>query len=157
VRLQRNWKLLVLLAALVATALAVTVLSGQSPEVATTDPDPTTNPVQQYENLQRAHAEGDSAAVRETAEEMREEHLSRLPPDAREAVLNAPQQPDVPADTLAYIPPSMPRAVVDKCRDSLKKRADPLCELIVLHDEGKIRSGAFTASEVAAAVKKERE
>lgn len=146
-----------LLAALVATALTVAILPGQSPEVATTDPDPTTNPVQQYENLQRAHAEGDATAVRKAAEEMREEHLSRLPPDAREAALNAPQQPDVPADTLAYIPPSMPQEVVDKCRASRKEGADPLCELIVLHDEGKIRSGAFSASEVAAAVEEERE
>src|SRR5918994_4052242 len=121
--MQRHRKLLASLAAIVFVALSAAVLLAQSPdigqaespyeeglnqtsEIANTDPNPATDPVQQYENLQRAHAEGNSAAVREAAEEMREEMLSRLPPDEREAALNAPQQPEVPADTLAYIPPS---------------------------------------------------
>ena len=161
--MQRNRRLLVLVAALLVTIAPATVLLVQSLDSGqTTDAhedklnrplETAMTPIKQYERLQRAHAEGNSAAVREAAEEMREEMLSRLPPDEREAALNAPRQPDVPADTLAYTPPSMPQETIERCKVSLKEGSDPLCELIVLHDEGGIRSGAFSTSEVDAAVK----
>ena len=111
------------------------------------DPDSATDPQQEYEALNKAQGEGNAAAEKSATEAMRDEILSRVTPEQRETAEATAQQPSVPASTHTYIPPSMPKAVVERCEAEIKEREEPLCELIVLHAEGKVRSGAFTLQE----------
>lgn len=117
------------------------------------DPDPATDPRQEYEALNKAQDEGNAAAEKSATEAMRDEILSRVTPEQREAAEATAQQPHVPAGTHTYIPPSMPKAVVERCEAEIKEREEPLCELIVLHAEGKVRSGAFTLQEQSEALR----
>jgi hypothetical protein len=70
-----------------------------------------------------------------------------------QATESAPQEAAVPPGTRSYLPPSTPAVLVDGCRDELAKGSeDQLCQLIVLHAEGTIRSGAFSAEQQRAAL-----
>lgn len=109
------------------------------------DPNPSTDPVQELQALNRAHNEGNKAAEAEAAEAVRQEILSRDDQAEREAAESAPPAPEVPAGTKSYLPPSVPQTIVSHCEETLAEgNTDELCELVVLHAEGKIRSGAFS-------------
>lgn len=109
------------------------------------DPNPATDPAQELQALERADQEGNKAAEAEAAEAVRQEILSRDGQAEREEAESAPPAPEVPPGTKSYVPPTVPQAIVSHCEETLAKgNQDQLCELVVLHAEGKIRSGAFS-------------
>jgi hypothetical protein len=127
-----------------------TVAEPEGPPVAETheDPDPSTEPAQELKALEKAHQEGNEAAEAEAAEAVRQEILSRDSQEEREAAEAAPPAPEVPPGTESYLPPTVPQEIVSHCEETLASGAeDQLCELVVLHAEGKIRSGAFSSEE----------
>lgn len=144
--------LLVALGALVCVPAGLAIAQaaeddGPSIEETREDPDPVTDPVKEMEALNRAHELGDAEAEAEAVDAVREEILSRLPQEDREAAEAAPDEAGVPPGTLSYIPDSAPPAVIEQCQDRVKESEDQLCELILLHDEGKIRAGAFSVAQ----------
>lgn len=121
------------------------------------DPDPSTDPVRQFDALNKAAQAGDEAAEVEAVEAMRQEILSRSSQEDREAAESAPPEPVVPPGTKTYLAPSMPDEVVQRCEEDIQKEAaSELCQLIVLRDEGKVRAGAFTAGEQSAVLEEVR-
>ncbi len=140
-------------------AIAQTAMPEQDISVAEThkDPDPSTDPVQELNALHRAAQAGDKAAEAQAAVAVRQEILSRLSQADREAAESAPPEPVVPPGTKTYLAPSMPDEVVSRCEEEIKNGGgSELCELIVLRDEGKVRSGAFTPEQQNAALKEAR-
>lgn len=132
-----------------------TIAEPELPPVAESheDPDPSTDAVQEMQALQKAHDEENQAAEKQAAAAMREEILSRMSPEDRAAAEAAPPQEPVPPGTKSYVPPSIPPEAVSKCENELAKTPGlELCELIVLHAQGKIRSGAFSADQQSAAL-----
>lgn len=118
------------------------------------DPDPATDPAQQMEALNSAIQTGDAAAEAHAIEAIRQEILSRVSRADREAAESAPPEAVVPPGTKTYLAPSMPDEVIASCEANIAKGAeDELCELLVLRDEGKIRSGAFTPEQQSAALR----
>jgi hypothetical protein len=114
------------------------------------DPDPSTDPVEMGNRLKAAPESGDTAALDQVTAEIREEILSRLGPRERAAAESAPPAPSVPEGTVAYIPSSVPSVLIDECAERVSAgKATALCELAVLHAEGRVRSGAFSAEEIA--------
>lgn len=114
------------------------------------DPDPGTDPIEMGKRLKAAEESGNEVEFNQVTAEIREEILSRLSPDERAAAESAPPAAPVPEGTKAYIAPSVSSVFVDECmRKASEERSDELCELIVLHAEGRLRSGAFSAGEVA--------
>ena len=99
---------------------------------------------------------GNEAAEANAVEALRQEILSRASQGNREAAESAPPEVDLPPGTKTYVAPSMPDEVVSSCEENLEEAEDELCELIVLRDEGKIRSGAFTPEQQSAALKEAR-
>jgi hypothetical protein len=80
--------------------------------------------------------------------------LSLMDREEREAYEAAPPEAPVPKGTLAFIPDSVPASMVEQCEEEIAKDGnEPLCELVILHDEGKVRSGAFSPQGVAAALR----
>ena len=123
------------------------------------DPDPSTNAPEEAEAMNQAHEEGNVKAEEEAAEAVRQEILSRDSEADREAAENAPPQAEVPPGTKTYIPQSLPKVAVERCEEKLangKEVPDPLCELIVLHEEGKVRAGAFSAEQQATALQENK-
>ena len=109
------------------------------------DPNPATDPTQELQALEQAHQEGNAAAEAEAAEAVRQEILSRDGQAEREEAESAPPAPEVSPGTKSYLPPTLPQAIVSHCEETLAAgNEDQLCELVVLHAEGKIRSGAFS-------------
>jgi hypothetical protein len=109
------------------------------------DPNPGTNPAQELSALERADKEGNPAAETEAAEAVRQEILSRDAQPEREEAEAAPPAPEVPPGTKSYVAPTVPQVIVSRCEETLAEgNTDELCELVVLHAEGKIRSGAFS-------------
>lgn len=109
------------------------------------DPNPATDPTQELQALEQADQAGNKSAEAEAAEAVRQEILSRDDQADREAAETAPPAPEVPAGTKSYLPPTVPQAIVSHCEETLAAgNTDELCELVVLHAEGKIRSGAFS-------------
>lgn len=118
------------------------------------DPDPSSNPKEIGQAASDAYSEGDAEGLEEAVNNMRTEIQSRMTPEQREKSQSASQQKAVPPGTAAFIPDSMPIDLVKQCEEDLKTGelketgdAD-LCRLIVLHSEGKVRSGAFSAEEL---------
>jgi len=111
------------------------------------------SPSPQLVEMERAHARGDQEALQKVTEEVRAEILEKLPSDEREAAEKAPPAPEVPPGTLAYVSPHTSDETVKECEEMLASgREDPLCELVVMHGEGKLRAGAFSAEEVESAL-----
>jgi hypothetical protein len=140
-------------------AVAQTAIPEQDLSVAEMhkDPDPSTDPVQELNALHKAAQEGDKAAEARAAASMRQEILSRLSQPDREAAESAPPEPVVPPGTKTYLAPSMPDEVVSRCEEEIERGSEnELCEMIVLRDEGKVRSGAFTPEQQSAALKEAR-
>jgi len=115
------------------------------------DPDPSTDPIVMGEHLREARATGNTAEEDRVLEEIHVEALSRLSPEERAAAESAPPAPDVPEGTQAYIPPYKPSvALLEDCEKRIsEEKATPMCELSVLHAEGRIRSGAFSPEQIA--------
>lgn len=120
----------------------------QAPETRL-DPDPSSNAIAEADALRKAEESGDQEAIGKTAEAVHAEWLSRLGEDDRKAAESAPPEVQVPLGTEVYIPPSMPEQLVTQCEALLRERGqEEVCELAILHDEGKVRSGAFSAEAV---------
>lgn len=112
------------------------------------DPDPSTDPQEEWAHFNQAGQEGDQQALKQAAEEMRQEMLSRDTPEQREAAEATKQELNLPPNTETYIPSNIPQDVIDRCRAELASgEPEVLCELEVLNSEGKVRTGAFTAQE----------
>lgn len=127
--------------------------SGEAGEWRHLDPDPSTDPVAMGNRLAEAQASGNAAELDRVTAEIREELISHLGPEERAAAESASPEPDVPAGTVAYIAPSIVPALVDDCVEKVKEgTADALCKLVVLHSEGRVRAGAFSAEQVAEAL-----
>jgi hypothetical protein len=108
---------------------------------------------EQKEAAEEAYAAGDEAALDRAAAAIRDVNLSLMDNEEREAYEAATPEAEVPDDTLAFIPDSMPASLVERCEEEVSERGnEPLCELVILHDEGKIRSGAFSPQEVEQAL-----
>jgi hypothetical protein len=151
--------LVALLCVPIGFAVAQSTLTEPDVPVAETneDPDPSTDPVQELDALNKAVQAGDAAAEAQAAEAMRQEILSRSSQTDREAAESAPPEEEVPPGTITYLAPSMPDEVVSQCEENIAKgEEDELCELIVLRNEGKIRSGAFTAEQQSATLREAR-
>ena len=146
------------LCAPVGFAIAQAAMPSPEPPVGETreDPDPTTNPIELKSALERATAAGDREAEAAAAEAMRQEVLSRVPQADREAAEAAPPEPEVPAGTKTFIPDAITEETITHCRESLAGGSDEVCELVLLHAEGKVRSGAFSAEEQAEALEEAR-
>jgi hypothetical protein len=144
--------LVILLALPVGFAVAQVVQdqpSGEIGEWRHLDPDPSSDPIEMGERLRAARESGDTTELDGVLEEIHEEALSHLSPDERAAAEAAPPAPSVPEGTKAYIPPSVPSVLVDGCAKKISEgNGDALCELAVLHAEGRVRSGAFSAEEI---------
>jgi hypothetical protein len=124
--------------------------SSESGEALHLDPDPSSDPVAMGNRLADAQATGNSAELDQVTAEIREEIVSRLDPEERAAAESAPAEAPTPAGTEAYIAPSMPSVLIDDCAERVAEgKADALCELVVLHAEGRVRSGAFSAQQIA--------
>lgn len=120
------------------------------------DPNPSSDPVAMGNRLKAAQTSGDTAELDRVTEEIRDEILSRLDPEERAAAESAPPEPSVPEGTVAYIPPSMPSVLIDDCAERVSDgKATALCELVVLHAEGRVRSGAFSAEEITEILSKQ--
>jgi len=138
-----------LLALPVGFGVAQMVKEQPSGESLHLDPDPSSDPVAMGNRLKAAQDSGNTVERDRAIAEIREEILSRLAPDERVAAETAPVEAPVQEGTKAYIAPSIPSVLVDGCTEKLSEgKSDALCELIVLHSEGRLRSGAFTAEEV---------
>lgn len=124
--------------------------SSESGEWLHLDPDPSSDPVAMGNRLREARESGNAAELNRVLAEIHDEALSRLSPDERAAAEAAPAEVRVPEGTQAYVAPSVPSVLVDECAKRIaNEKADTLCGLIVLHAEGRVRSGAFSAQEVA--------
>jgi hypothetical protein len=109
---------------------------------------------EQKEVAEQAYAAGDTAAVDKAADAIRDVQLTLMDDEERQAAEAAPPQAPVPEGTLAFVPDSMPTSTIELCVEELREKdTEPLCELIVLHAEGKIRSGAFSPQEVEQALR----
>ncbi|HEX8752242.1 MAG TPA: hypothetical protein VF731_02395 [Solirubrobacterales bacterium] len=132
-----------------AAAQAVQGSASGPGAAAETDPNPATNPLAEHQAAEEAYAAGNEVALEKASAEIREEQLSRVQPEEREAEESAPPQVQVPKGTLAYLPPSMPSSIIANCEKTLKERgSEPLCTMILLHSEGKLRAGAFSPQQV---------
>lgn len=151
----------IVLAVALSSGFAVAqVIEGESeserPPIDRFDPDPSTNAREIGDALTEATRSGDQAAEERAAKAVRDELLSRLQPDEAAAMEDASPEPSVPADTYAYLNPAIDEGQVDQCRGWLEDgRDDELCELIVLHGEGKIEAGPYTQAEVEAILNEE--
>jgi hypothetical protein len=144
---------LFLAVALLVCLIPVALATGQVPDTGEGEqsvselPDPSP----QLQRMEQAYVTGDEKAMDEAAEEVRAETLAKMPADEREAAEAAPPAPKVPPGTLAYVSPYTSDETVKKCEEILGAgREEPLCKLVVLHSEGKLRAGAFSADEVKA-------
>jgi len=132
-----------------AIARAVNSVEAEQPPPTRIDPDPSTDAIAEREALEEAWKSGDPAEIAKAEEAVREEGLSRLDEEERNAAESAPPEPDVPRGTQAYVAEEVSPEQVERCRSILEERGhDQLCELIVLHAEGKARAGAYSAEEV---------
>lgn len=117
------------------------------------DPDLSTDAVELNNAAIEAREAGDQAAYDKAIEAMHDEWLSRLSPEERQAAEASLPEPDVPDGTYAYVNETVTYDQVKGCRRLLEERgSEILCELIVLYDEDKIRSGAFTLEQATAAI-----
>lgn len=130
---------------------------GRPAEPTHEDPNPSTDPAQELRALEQADQEGNEAAEAEAAEAVREEILSRDGQAEREAAEAAPPAPEVPPGTKSYVAPAVSPAIVSNCEETLGEgKEDQLCELVVLHAEGKIRAGAFSPEQQSAILAEHR-
>jgi hypothetical protein len=121
------------------------------------DPNPSTDPIRELQALEQADREGNAAAEAEAAEAVRQEILSRDGQTEREEAESAPPAPEVPPGTKSYVPPTVSPVIVSRCEETLAEgREDQLCELVVLHAEGKIRSGAFSPEQQSTILAEQR-
>lgn len=139
-----------------AIAQAVSSPEAEGPPPTRIDPDPSTDAIAAREALEEAWKSGDPESIARAEEAVREEGLSRLSEDERKVAESAPPEPDVPQGTKAYVAPEASPEQVERCRSIVKERGqDQLCELIVLHAEGRARAGAYSAEEVEQALQAE--
>jgi len=129
----------------------------EQPPINRLDPDPSTNPKVMLEAAERAREEGDRAAEDKAMEEIHEEWKTRLGPEelaaAEAGEAAAPGDPEIPEGTYAYLQESMPDVSISACKSRLQAHPeDRLCQLMILHEEGKIRAGAFTFEQTEAAI-----
>jgi hypothetical protein len=121
------------------------------------DPDPSTDGRELLDNLDQAHAEGNSEAEDEAAEALRAEIQSRMTPEDPAAANTGPREADVPPGTIGFIAEDVPDVIVEGCEHRLKKsQEDNFCELLILNAEGKVRSGPYTQEQIDAALEEAR-
>lgn len=151
--------LILLLTAGFAIAQAVDDPSeSDQPRIDHVDADPSTDAIEIGDAYDRAVESGDQEAIDRAADAVRDEWLSRLEPEEREAAENSLSEVDVPAGTVAYLNDAINQGQVEQCEQMLDGgRPDELCELIVLYGEGKIEAGAYTKSEVEAVLREQGE
>lgn len=126
------------------------------PPIARADPDPSSDSVRIGDAFTRAVESGDPEAIEEAAEAVRDEWLSRLGPEQREAAENSPPEAEVPPNTYAYISEHTTQPQAERCRRRLAEgHPDPLCELIVLHSKEEIEAGPYTKQQVLALLRPE--
>lgn len=125
----------------------------EQPPITHLDPDPSTDPIVMREALEKAVEEGDRASIDKATSAIHDEWLSRLGDEERVAAEAASPQPEVPAGTVAYVSDAVTPEQAQHCREVVAERGkEALCELIILHDEGKLRTGAFTDEQIVEAL-----
>ncbi len=132
-----------------AIAQIVNEPESEEPPITHVDPDPSTNAIEIGAAFNRAMESGDQAAIDQAADAVREEWFSRLGPEEKVGAETAPPEPDVPADTFAYLNPAINEVQISQCRRRIDEgHRDQLCGLILLFGEGKIEAGPYTKAEV---------
>jgi hypothetical protein len=141
------------LALALPTGFAIAQIADQpeaeEPPITRVDPDPSTDAIEIGAAYNKAVESGNQDAIDQASKAVRDEWLSRLSPEERASAESGPPNPDVPADTFAYLSPAITDVQISQCQARLDEgHQDQLCELILLFGEGKVAAGPYTKAEV---------